>query len=236
MTASMATASGSALVLYMSMGINAKYLIAASLMSGLNGIILSKMMLPETEHDRIQRDVHLVRDDATSLFDAIERGVMHGARIAVGVVVMVMFAIAFMAMANAGFNAILSTFHVQAQLQDVLGWPFAPLAYLMGVPWHDAVLSGRLIATELLFNEVVSYHDLVQAISTSGGMLAERTQMILTCALCGFAHLGSIGIQIGGLGAMAPERRGEIAGVAFKAMIIANMATWLTAAICGLIF
>jgi CNT family concentrative nucleoside transporter len=238
MTAAMATASGSALVMYMSMGINATYLIAASFMSAIGGIVLSKIIMPETQPELVQQNVVLsVEDKGANVFDAAAKGVQHGTNIAVQVITMVAFAIGFMALCNHGLGKFLELFHMHAQIQDVLGVPFMPIAWLMGVPWHDCVLAGRLMATELLFNEVVSYGQLSQLIHAGGAqVLAERTQMILTCALCGFAHLGSIGINIGGLGAMAPERRGEIAKIAFKSMIVANMATWLTAAICGLLF
>jgi len=238
MTAAMATASGSALVMYMSMGINGTYLIAASFMSALGGIILCKIIMPETQPELIQKDVVLSVDDrGVNVFDAAAKGVRHGTDIAVSVITMVAFAIAFMAMLNYGLGRFLGLFNLHAQIQEILGVPFAPIAWLVGVPWHDCMMAGKLMATELLFNEVVSYHDLSALIHSGGpALLAERTQMILTCALCGFAHLGSIGINIGGLGAMAPERRAEIARVAFKAMIVANMATWLTAAICGVIF
>ncbi len=108
----------------------------------------------------------------------------------------------------------------------------------MGVPWDECFHVGRLMAVELLFNEFVSYGELAPVIAGAGPyVLAAKTQLIATtAALCGFAHLGSLGINIGGLGAMAPERRGEIAGMAFKSMMVANMATWLTATICGLVF
>ena len=238
MTAGMATASGSALVMYMSMGINATYLIAASFMSCLSGIILSKIIIPESQPELVQQHVILdVEDKGANIFDAAAKSVRHSSEIAFNVVTMVAFAIAFMAMCNYGLAQVLGLFGVHAEIQEILGVPFAPVAFLIGVPWHDCLFAGKLMATELLFNEVVSYHDLSAVIHGGGPMvLAERTQMILTCALCGFAHLGSIGINIGGLGAMAPNRRGEIAKLAFKAMVVANLATWLTAAICGVIF
>jgi CNT family concentrative nucleoside transporter len=142
-----------------------------------------------------------------------------------------------MALVNWALGAGLSVFGLHAQIQDVFAYPFMPIAWLMGVPWHECFHVGRLMATELLFNEFVSYGELAPVIHGAGPyVLAAKTQLIATAALCGFAHLGSLGINIGGLGAMAPERRGEIAGIAFKSMMVANMATWLTATICGLIY
>jgi CNT family concentrative nucleoside transporter len=238
MTAAMATAAGSALVMYMSMGINATYLIAASFMSAVGGIVLSKIIMPETQPELVQQNVTLsVEDQGADVMDAAAKGVAHGVRIAVQVVVMVAFAIGFMSLCNHAVESILSVFHLHAQIQDILGVFFAPIAFLTGVPWHDCMLAGNLMATELIFNEVVSYGQLSQIIHGGGAIvLSPRTQMILTCALCGFAHLGSVGINIGGLGAMAPDRRSDIAKIAFKSMIVANMATWLTAAICGVLF
>ncbi len=238
MTAAMATISGSALVAYTSIGMPATPLIAASLMSALGGIILAKIVCPETEHDKLQKEVDMqLPHDGVNAFDAAAHGVSAGVDIAIKVVSMVAFAIAFMAMVNWALGAGLSLFGLHAQIQDVFAYPFMPVAWFMGVPWHECFHVGRLMATELLFNEFVSYGELAPVIHGAGPyVLAAKTQLIATAALCGFAHLGSLGINIGGLGAMAPERRGEIAGIAFKSMMVANMATWLTATICGLIF
>lgn len=238
MTAAMATISGSALVAYTSIGMPATPLIAASLMSAIGGIIMSKIVCPETEFGRLQKEVDMaLPHDGVNAFDAAAHGVSAGTEIAIKVVTMVAFAIGFMALVNWALGAGLSVFGLHAQIQDVFAYPFMPIAWLMGVPWHECFHVGRLMATELLFNEFVSYGELAPVIHGAGPyVLAAKTQLIATAALCGFAHLGSLGINIGGLGAMAPERRGEIAGIAFKSMMVANMATWLTATICGLIY
>lgn len=238
MTAAMATISGSALVAYTSIGMPATPLIAASLMSALGGIILAKIVCPETERDKLVKEVDMqLPVEGVNAFDAMAHGVSAGWEIAVKVVTMVSFAIAFMSMCNWILGSGLSLFGLHAQIQDVFAYPFMPIAWFMGVPWHECFHVGRLMATELLFNEFVSYGELAPVIHGAGPyILAAKTQLIATAALCGFAHLGSLGINIGGLGAMAPERRGEIAGMAFKSMMVANMATWLTATICGLIF
>jgi CNT family concentrative nucleoside transporter len=142
-----------------------------------------------------------------------------------------------MAMVNFGLGKFLDLFGMKAQIQDIYAYPFMTVAWLIGTPWHECFHIGRLMANELLFNELVSYSELAPVIHGAGTyVLAAKTQLIASVALCGFAHLGSLGINIGGLGAMAPGRKGEIAGMAFKSMMVANMATWLSAAVCGLVF
>lgn len=238
MTCAMATISGSAMVMYISMGMPGNYIMTASLMSAIAGIVMAKIVCPETEPEKLLKEADVVApDESVNVFDAAHHGVVAGTEIAIKVVTMVAFAIGFMAMVNYGLGGLLSVFGVQAQIQDLLAYPFMPVAWLLGVPWHECFHIGRLMATELLFNEVVSYSELAPVIHGAGPyVLAAKTQLIATAALCGFAHLGSLGINIGGLGAMAPNRKGEIAGMAFKSMMIANMATWLSAAICGLLF
>ncbi|MDZ4837653.1 MAG: nucleoside transporter C-terminal domain-containing protein [Candidatus Melainabacteria bacterium] len=238
MTCAMATISGSALVMYVGMGMPGNWIIAASFMSALNGIIMAKIFVPETEHEKLLTNAQCaIPEESVNVFDAAHHGVTVGYEIAVKVVTMVAFAIAFMAMVNFGLGKFLALFGMHAQIQDIFAYPFMPIAWLLGVPWHECFHIGRLMATELLFNEVVSYGELAPVIHGAGAyVLAARTQLIATVALCGFAHLGSLGINIGGLGAMAPSRKGEIAKIAFKSMMVANMATWLSAAICGLMF
>ncbi|MBX9685674.1 MAG: hypothetical protein K2X27_03165 [Candidatus Obscuribacterales bacterium] len=238
MTSAMATTAGSALVVYISLGMPANFLITASLMSALNGIILAKIVCPEREPEKILREANIALPaEGVNAFDAASHGVMTGTDIAVKVITMVAFAIGFMGMVNFGLGKVLDLFGLHAQIQDILAYPFMPVAWLIGVPWHECFHVGRLMATELVFNEIVSYGELAPVIHGAGPyILAAKTQLIASVALCGFAHLGSLGINIGGLGAMAPNRKGEIAGMAFKSMMVANMATWLSAAICGLLF
>lgn len=238
MTCAMATISGSALVMYVGMGMPGNWIIAASLMSVLSAIVLAKIVCPETDRDKILAEASVSNPDpSVNAFDAVHHGVVAGTEIAVKVIVMVAFAISFMSMINFSLGSVLSQFGLHAEVQDIFAYPFMPVAWLLGVPWHDCFHIGRLMATELLFNEVVSYGELAPVIHGAGAyVLAMRTQLIATAALCGFAHLGSLGINIGGLGAMAPNRKQEIARVAFKSMMVANMSTWVTAAICGIVF
>lgn len=238
MAAAMATISGSALVAYTALGMPAPWLIAASIMSAPAGILVAKIMWPETDSRVLSGEVELSdHGDAQNVFDAIAKGAMTGFEIAVNVMVMVLVAIAFVKMINFGFASLTALSGTALEIQDIFGYVFMPLAWLLGVPWDESFHVGRLIATEILVNEYVSYGELAQVMGGKAAyVLALKTQLIATVALCGFANLGSIGINIGGLGAMAPERRGEIARMAFKAMIAANMGTWITAAVAGILY
>jgi CNT family concentrative nucleoside transporter len=239
MAAAMATISGSALVAYTAMGMPAPWLMAASIMSATSGILISKIMCPETDKRVLSGEVELVEDHkAANAIDAIAKGAQTGFEIMVNVMVMVMVAVAFVAMLNGILGAVVSLGGHSLQVQDIVGYIFTPIAWLLGVPWHECFHVGRLMATEILINEFVSYKELAEVMKQAPGapyVLMAHTQLIATVALCGFANLGSIGINIGGLGAMAPERRGEIARMGFRALIAANMATWLTAALAGII-
>jgi concentrative nucleoside transporter, CNT family len=215
----------------------APWLLAASIMSAPAGILIAKIMWPETDKRVLAGEVTLSEEaKAANAFDAIAKGAMTGWDIAVHVMVMVMVAVAFVALINGVLGATLSFGGHALQIQDVFGYLFMPLAWLLGVPWHECFHVGRLVATEILVNEFVSYGELANVMKGTGNyQLALHTQLIATVALCGFANLSSIGINIGGLGAMAPERRGEIARMGLRALLAANMGTWLTAAIAGLI-
>jgi len=238
MAAAMATISGSALVAYTALGMPAPWLLAASIMSASGGLVIAKIVWPETNKRVLSGAVELAEENkAVNAFDALSKGAMTGFEIAVNVMVMVLGAVAFIALLNGILAATLHFGGAGAlQIQDLAGYLFTPIAWLLGVPWHECFHVGRLMATEMLLNEFVSYTELAKVMhGTASYTLAPATQMIATVALCGFANLGSIGINIGGLGAMAPERRGEIARMAFKAMIAANLATWLTAAVVCLV-
>jgi concentrative nucleoside transporter, CNT family len=238
MAAAMATISGSALVAYTALGMPAPWLLAASIMSASGGLVIAKIVWPETNPRVLSGAVELVEEkQAVNIFDALSKGAMTGWEIALNVMVMVLAAVAFISLLNGILAAVLHFGGAGTlQIQDLAGYLFTPIAWLLGVPWHECFHVGRLMATEMLLNEFVSYTELAKVMhGTASYTLAPATQMIATVALCGFANLGSIGINIGGLGAMAPERRGEIARMAFKAMIAANLATWLTAAVVCLV-
>lgn len=237
-TSAMATISGSALVAYTGLGMNPTHLISASLLSVIAGVVISKIVMPETDKAALVKEVEMSEQNmGTNVFDAMAIGAMDGAKIAANVMVMVLVAVAMVAMINGALGGLLGLFGVHWQVQDILGFFMTPIAWLLGVPAHDAFHVARLMATEFFVNEFAAYGDLSAVIAGKAAYtLDPRVQMIATMALCGFANLGSIAINIGGLGAMVPERRGEIASLAFKALVCANLATWMTAAIAGLLF
>ena len=235
MTVNMATIAGTVLVAYTAMGMNATYLIAASIMSAPAGIVIAKMMVPEVDKEAASKQVKMeLESQGENVFDAFAKGVQQGGIVAINVMVMVLAAVAFIAFANAVLGAGISVVGWDFQIQDIVGVFLTPIAFLMGVPWAECFEVGRLTATEIIVNEFVSYDALAKHIAD--GTLSSKTQLIATIALCGFANLSSIAINIGGLSAMAPERRGEIARIGFKALVAANMATWLTAAVAGILF
>lgn len=238
MAAAMATISGSALVAYSSMGMNPIFLIAASIMSAPAGILMAKIMIPETDTKVLSGSVDFaVPQEDTNAFGAIAHGAMDGAKIAGNVMIMVMVAVGMVWGINSLLAVSLSCFGLNWQIQDIFGVFATPIAFLMGVPANEAFSVGRLMATEILVNEFVSYGELANVIAGKASYtLVPRTQLIATFALCGFANLGSIAINIGGLGAMAPERRAEISRLAFRALIAANMGSWMTACIAGIIY
>jgi CNT family concentrative nucleoside transporter len=239
MAAAMATISGSALVAYTALGLPVPWLMAASIMSACGGLTIAKIIFPETNKRVLSGAVELAEEEgekSVNAFDALTKGANTGWQITQQVMVMVLGALALIAMVNGILAAVLHFGGTPVQIQDILGYAFWPVAWLIGVPAHECVHVGRLMATEFLLNEYVSYGELSKVMQGTGAYtLGLKTQMIATVALCGFANLGSIGINIGGLSAMAPERRGEIAKMAFKALIAANLATHLSAAIVGLV-
>jgi CNT family concentrative nucleoside transporter len=220
------------------MGMNPSWLLAASIMSIPHGIVMAKIIWPETNREALKKQAELsIPNTSENAIDAITHGAMDGAKIAYNVMVMLIVAVAFISLINGGLGYVLSFFGQHWQVQDILGTFMTPVAWLMGVPWHEAFHVGRLMATEIVVNEFVSYGELSKVIAGTGAyVLSNKTQMIATIALCGFANLGSVAMNIGGLGAIAPERRAEIAKMGIKALIAANLSTWMSATVAGLLF
>ena len=226
MTSGMAHISGGIMGAYIAFGVEAKHLLAAVIMTAPGTILLAKMMVPETEQPETAGTVRLVvaRTDA-NVIGAAARGTGEGLNLALNVGAMLISFLALVAL----INAILGKFGLQ--LETILGYPFGVLALLMGVPAKDALVVGNLLGTRTVLNELIAYSQLGPLKSS----LDPRSFTIATYALCGFANFSSIGIQIGGIGALAPERRNDLARLGFRALLAGTFANFMTACIAGLL-
>jgi CNT family concentrative nucleoside transporter len=239
MTSGMAHVSGGIMAAYILSGILAKDLLAAVIMTAPGTILVAKMLVPETETPATMGVVRVPRNEEHSeenLLGAIARGTIDGGQLAFNVAIMLISFIALISLLNSIFGGAhnwLALRHIPfpSTINAVLGALFAPVAWLIGIPWHDAPLVGNLLGTRTIINEVVAYSLLGQ----QKAMLAPRSFTIATFALCGFANLSSIGIQIGGIGALIPQRRNELAKLGLRAMIAGTMANLMSASIVGLL-
>lgn len=236
MTGGMATISGALLVAYVRIGgVPIEHLLTASIMVAPACLMLAKIIVPETGHPetygRIPSDAN---QNDVNLFDAIARGAIEGLHLAlaVGAVLIVFFGLVTV------LNGLLTSLRdatglvwLPRGLEDVLGVIFAPISWLLGVPWKDAPAVGNLLGTRMVMNEFVSYVRLGEVKQT----LDQRSFTIAAYALCGFANFGSIGVQVAGLGSLIPERRADLARLGVRAMLAATLANFLTAAIAGLL-
>jgi concentrative nucleoside transporter, CNT family len=189
-------------------------------------------MLPEKEKSETAHDVPMrVERTAQNSIDALCRGASDGLTLSLNVMAMLIAFVAVVAMANYLFGLLLRPFGLTLTLQDLFGWLNAPAAWLMGVPSKDCVAIGRILGERIVLNEFFGYLSLTQQKAT----LDPRSFVLATYALCGFANFGSIAIQIGGIGALAPERRGDLAQLGLRAMIGGLLASYLTAALVGIL-
>ena len=233
MTAGMATVSGAILAAYIRTGVSAEHVLTAVAMAAPAAVYLAKMFVPETETPLTAGVVRLeVKREDPNVLGAAARGTTDGLHLAINVAAMLIAFLALLALVNLLFEQVHSVVaFFPASLQQLLGWGFSPMAWLMGVPWSDATQVGGLMGLRMVTNEIVAYQELVKV---SAG-LDPRSLAITTFALCGFANLASIGIQIGGLGALAPDRRGDLARLGFRAMIAGTLANFTSAAIAGIL-
>ncbi len=239
MTSGMAHVSGGIMAAYILYGIEAKHLLAAVIMTAPGTILISKMLVPETELPATAGTVVMPKDETDlkqgageNLLGAIARGTIDGGRLAFNVAIMLISFLALIALVNGCFGAVhahLGWF--PASLNTLLGWPFSPIAWLIGIPWHSARDVGNLLGTRMVINELVAYK-LLGAQKTT---LDPRSFTIATFALCGFANLSAIGIQIGGIGALAPGRRNDLARLGMRAMLAGTMANLMSASIVGML-
>lgn len=235
MTGGFATIAGGVLAAYVSFGVPAEHLIAASVMSAPAALAISKLMFPETEESATGGEITMkVERTSENAVDAIAAGALDGLRLALNVGAMI---IAFLGLL-AAFNALLGWLGTLVGIADlslelILSYLLAPVAWLMGVPWVDCGQVGILLGKKTILNEFIAYLDLQPLIEEE--VISERAIVIATYALCGFANIGSIGIQIGGIGGIAPERRGDLAKLAVRAMIGGTIACFMTASIAGML-
>ncbi len=242
MVGGFATIAGGVMAAYVRFGIDAGHLMAASVMSAPAALVMAKIMYPETGEPKTRGMVKLPKDIATSnVIDAAAAGAADGLRLALNVGGMLMAFIALIAMINFGLGKIddvinFITFHHtqfawDLSLKKILGLIFSPIAFFLGVSPKDILNFGNLLGTKISINEMIAYLDL----ASLKGVITERSYIIATYALCGFANFSSIAIQIGGIGGIAPERRSDLAKIGLKAMIGGALASWLTATIAGIL-
>lgn len=232
MVGGFATVAGGVMAMYVSMLGNipgiAGHLLAASIMSAPAALVIAKIIYPETEESQTKGDLVIsIENDDDNIMEALSRGATNGMKLAANVAAMLIAFVATIAM----INAILSIFGVS--LEQILGWVFSPLAWTMGVPWEEANLVGSLMGKKLVLTELIAFGDLSDLISNN--LLSKKSAIISSYALCGFANFASIGIQLGGIGGIAPERRKDISKLGLKTMFGGALASWLTATIAGLL-
>jgi len=235
MTAGMAHVSGGIMAAYILYGIEARHLLAAVIMTAPGTILVSKMLVPETEQPKTAGTVQIAKDELhkdSNLLAAIARGTIDGGQLAFNVAIMLISFIALIALLNGVMGGIHNHFsYFPESIQKVLGFIFAPVAWLIGIPWKDCGAVGNLLGTRMVINELYAY----TLLGAQKATLDPRSFTIATFALCGFANFSSIGIQIGGIGALAPNKREQLAKLGFRAMLAGTMANLMSAAIVGIL-
>lgn len=232
MTGGMATVAGGVLAAYVGMGIDAGHLLSASVMSAPAALVCAKLMVPEVEHSVTRGKVEVSMPSTyTNLLDAAASGAAEGLKLALNVAAMLLAFIALIAMVNGflGWIGGLVGFPTLS-LELISGYVFSPVAYIMGIPWSDSYVVGVLLGKKLILNEFIAYMDLQSKMAT----MSPRAVIISTYALCGFANFGSIAIQLGGIGTLAPERRPALAKLGIKCLIGGTLACLMTACIAGM--
>jgi CNT family concentrative nucleoside transporter len=247
MTGSMACIAGGVMAVYISMGVPASYLLAASLMAAPGALVIAKIVFPETEESETKGVVKLeVKKEHSNIMDAISHGASDGMKVSINVIAMLIGVIALIALVDAllgYFGHFLSWIGVSLnavglnvdnlRLKDLVGAVFSLLAIVMGVPVKESLSVGSLMGTKMVINEFVAYTDLSPMIAQ--GMLSAKSVVIASFALCGFANFSSVAIQIGGIGALAPDRKADLAKLGLKAMLCGTMASYISASLAGIL-
>jgi concentrative nucleoside transporter, CNT family len=243
MTSGMAHVSGGIMAAYIAFGIEPKHLLSAVIMTAPGTILMSKMLVPETEVPRTAGRVVMSEEEEEAekkenLLGAIARGTTDGLGLALNIAAMLIAFLALIALANGVMGGIHNAHfgHYQmawfpSSLQQIFGVLFAPVAWVIGIPWRDCTAIGNLLGTRMVLNELVAF----SMLGAQKAALDPRSVTIATFALCGFANFSSIGIQMGGIGALAPNKRGELAKLGIRAMLAGTMANLMSASIAGML-
>lgn len=232
MTGGFATVAGGVMAIYVKMLTDipniAGHLMAASIMSAPAALVIAKIIYPETEISETAGDLNIVVEKTSdNAMEALSTGASDGMKLAANVAAMLVAFVAMIAMVNFVLGL------VDLSLQQIFGWIFSPLAWCMGTPWQEAHTMGTLMGEKLVLTELIAYADLSNL--RAEHLVSDRTAIIASYALCGFANFASIGIQLGGIGGIAPNRRKDLAKLGMKAMFGGALASWMTATIAGLI-
>jgi len=237
MTSGMAHVSGGIMAAYIAFGVDAKHLITAVIMTAPGTLLLSKMLVPETETPVTAGRVEMANlEKDPNALGALSRGTIDGLHLALNVAAMLISFIAVIYLCDGilgGVHNLLAAHGFTSfptSLEQIFGWVLSPVAWLIGVPWHDAGKIGSLLGTRMVLNELIAYGNL----GTMKSLLDPRSFTIATYALCGFANFSSIGIQIGGIGALAPNKKDELARLGVRAMLAGTMANLMSASIVGI--
>jgi CNT family concentrative nucleoside transporter len=228
MTSGMAHVSGGVMAAYFAFGVEPRHILTAVIMTAPGAILMSKLLVPETENPETLGAVHAVEASTdANVLDAAARGTRDGLHLALNIAAMLIAFLGLIALANKGLAL------VRTDLQSILGWAMAPVAYLLGVPWEDVREVGKLLGTRTVLNELIAFSDLGRL--KHADALLDRSFVISSFALCGFANISSIGIQLGGIGALAPERRHDLARLGLRALLAGTLANYLSACIAGIL-
>jgi CNT family concentrative nucleoside transporter len=233
MTSGMAHVSGSIMAAYIAFGIEPKHLLSAVIMTAPGTLLMAKMLVPETEVPKTAGRVVMPEgQEKTNLLGAIARGTTDGLHMALNIAAMLISFLALIAL----LDGIMGGIHTHigwfpSSLESILGVLFAPIAWVIGIPWHDCQAIGNLLGVRMVLNELVAF----KMLGPQKALLDPRSFTIATFALCGFANFSSIGIQMGGIGALAPNKRGELARLGLRAMMAGTMANLMSASIAGML-
>jgi CNT family concentrative nucleoside transporter len=231
MAGGMASVAGSVLGGYAGLGVELKYLIAASFMAAPGSLLMAKIIVPELETPSDYDNIELDKADQSNVIDALASGAMNGMKVAVAVGTMLIAFVSVIAMVNTGLESLGETFGFTGiTLQAVFGYLFSPLAWVIGIPSDEVLMAGSYIGQKIIMNEFVAFIDFVE----NKALLSEHSQVIITFALCGFANIGSIAIQLGSIGVIAPERRADVANLGLKAVAAGTLANLMSACLAGI--